>query len=292
MILPSAIPETAAIETPVSTSAPISTQTRTPSPEPTATPEPPIPSATASPTLPDCDVEVWLDAITPDLVEFLDTTEVAVRTSRVSLSPVILEMQRIMRRIERVDYPACSELAYMQLMNALRDAVDGMNEFLSSNDALSELNFTRANQSLHNFGSALDAVSIYRSTPRFELLERIDARLRAPERVWGGRPVGFEMTVAAIRNLNLTFEAHLAATQTAARQATDDVRSPTAFSSGALTRTISANRREATATASRNNLHTRQALTPTPPPNPDELTATALIANVLTREILSLTPPS
>lgn len=292
MLPPSPLPATAR-------QAPIATQTRTPSPEPTATPEPPPPSATASPTLPDCNIEGWLDAITPDLVEFLDTAEVAVRTSRMSMSPVILELQRVMRRIERVEYPACSALAYMELMNALTSAVNGMNEFLASNDTLSERNFTRANQSMYDFGSALDALSIYRSTPQFELLERIDDRLRAPDRVWGGIPVGFEMTATVIRNFNNTVEAQLAATQTARRilaptrqvqiaaTQTAEVRMQLA-----LTQTTRAQQWAGTATASRNNALTRQAVirTPTPSPNPDELTATALISDVLTREILSLTP--
>lgn len=192
--------------TPVPTATLRFTPTDTPTPSITPTPSNTFtPTLTPSQTLtpePPCDAQTWWDAVDPIIVEFLDTAEIAGQTSRVSLSPIVLEMRRIYRRYEDVEYPSCIRQAYFDLLFGMDYAVDGFGDFQMEYDGLMELDFGFANERLHAAALYLYSKGIF-----------ADVRLAIADTIWGGRRSN-EMTATALR-----FTATPTATETPAGKA-------------------------------------------------------------------------
>lgn len=69
--------------------------------EPTATPKPRV-------SCPDEDVSIYLDDLDNLLEEFDDTVTIAGSTARMSLAPIIQDMQSQKREARRLDRPECA----------------------------------------------------------------------------------------------------------------------------------------------------------------------------------------
>jgi hypothetical protein len=78
----------------------------------------------------------WENTAGSYITRFLDTTEVAASTSRIAVSPLVLEMQRIYREFEALEYPPCAAAIRNKLIDAMEAAVDGMTSFVGRSDIL------------------------------------------------------------------------------------------------------------------------------------------------------------
>lgn len=91
--------------------------------EPTSTPRPRV-------SCPQDEVEEYLDELGLMLEEWEDTSLRAESTSRVSLSPVIGELQDIRRRTRRIDRPACAGYLNDLVVVAMERDIDSFISFL------------------------------------------------------------------------------------------------------------------------------------------------------------------
>ena len=115
-------------------------------PEPTQTPTPiPSPAPTDVPTpdpCPSAEVEAFADAIAELHSEFRDTWRVAEATPRVSLSPLVLELQHIRNRTAEMDYPSCLALSFQSELNGMDLVLEGFLAFMADEpDCLAGLYF-------------------------------------------------------------------------------------------------------------------------------------------------------
>lgn len=82
-----------------------------------------------------CPVASWWEDSAGSLVtRFLDTSEVAAQTSRIALSPLVLEMQRIHRDFEGLDYPSCVSEVRNKLLSAMDTTIEGFTSFVGQSD--------------------------------------------------------------------------------------------------------------------------------------------------------------
>jgi hypothetical protein len=193
MVLPSLTP---------TSGPPTETPTITPTLIPTDTPLPTVPTAT--PTAP-CDLIEWWETVQPLLIEFTDTGEVASVTSRAALSPVVLELRRIQRELERLEYPDCGATVITHLRLGMENTVDGFNAFLGQSDGMADFYFDSANQYFFNVYTELDARNI-----------NMEYRLGHTDTIWGGEE-GSEVRATEMENGVRALRAEFDMTSTAMR---------------------------------------------------------------------------
>lgn len=168
------------------TETPIPTQTFTPS-------NTPSPTNTVSPTptrTPQCSPGTWWQNADPIVVEFLDAAEIATQTSRMALSTLQLELRRLQRNFERLDYPECVDDIYFNIQYGMSYANDALGYFASQSDSLMEVYFELANEKFYNATLLLDEVGV----------SSYDVRLLFTWHIWGGPEVSaFSLTQDAIK---------------------------------------------------------------------------------------------
>lgn len=135
------------------------TPTRSPTPTPSRTAMPtrtqyPTPTAGITST-PDCWKREWWQQAEPVIVRFLDTAEVAAATSRIALSPVLLELRQVYREFDDMEYPACVSDIRMSIWQAMNTGIDGMQAFLGESDVIASVRLDLASQ---YFKEAYDAL--------------------------------------------------------------------------------------------------------------------------------------
>lgn len=112
----------------------------------------------------ECQVAQWWDDTGgPVVVEFLDTTDVAESTSRISVSPLVLELQRIRRDFERIEYPDCTREAYNHLNTGMNATIQAFEYFVggSENDNLTSLHLSQAEDSFALANAAFVELDFY-----------------------------------------------------------------------------------------------------------------------------------
>lgn len=139
------LPSAVLVETSPPTESPtIEAPSLTPSPQLTSTP---LPSDTPSMTpTPECTAADWWDRVELIVEQFLDTAEIASKTSRISLSSIVLQMRQIQRQYEREDHPDCVNEVYRRLNQAMNEATDGFANFMAQDEIMSTVNFILATQ--------------------------------------------------------------------------------------------------------------------------------------------------
>lgn len=103
----------------------------------------------------DCPVEAWWDEAGVYFIDFLDTSSVADVTSRLALSPVVIEMHRARRSFQRVDHPDCLQAAVASLDVFMKATIDAFVEFMGNEDANTSTMF---DDSLEAFREGLNAL--------------------------------------------------------------------------------------------------------------------------------------
>jgi len=68
------------------------------------------------------------------VIEFADLHELAASSSRISLGPVIADMQDLRRKAENLDPPQDARMAQIYLINALDAEIDGFLAFMANED--------------------------------------------------------------------------------------------------------------------------------------------------------------
>ncbi len=146
-----ASPQFAATElthTPASSGTVAPTRSPTPARSRTAVPtrtQYPTPTAGITST-PDCWKHEWWQQAKPVVVRFLDTAEVAGATSRIALSPILLELRQIYREFDYMEYPACVSDIRNSIRRAMDTGIDGMQAFLAERDATAGVTLDQASQ--------------------------------------------------------------------------------------------------------------------------------------------------
>ena len=79
-------------------------------------------------------IRTWADKAGPLIQEYFDTVAVADNTSRMSLAPVISDMQRIRREMQRLDAPAEAEPTHQAITSAMEHTTNCYIDFLGSGD--------------------------------------------------------------------------------------------------------------------------------------------------------------
>lgn len=100
-----------------------------------------------------CDVAAWWAEAAPSVTRFIDQTETASQTARVSLSPIILEMRETQREYEAVTAPPCAAAIDSDVREGMANVSQGFNDFLGRATPGSQ--FTTAYQA---FGRAYTAL--------------------------------------------------------------------------------------------------------------------------------------
>lgn len=135
------------------------TPTVTPTPEIVATNTrisaanniPATPVRTARPTQEICGIaDWWYNEVDPILSEFFDTAELAASTSRIGLAPLVLELQRLGRDYDNLDYPSCAEDIRFEVWLGINEAIDGFVAFAGNDEIMTEVNFTVSNRALYD----------------------------------------------------------------------------------------------------------------------------------------------
>jgi uncharacterized membrane protein YqaE (UPF0057 family) len=112
------------------------------SPTPTPTPSP-VPTATLAPTPNDGLVHVQcskeqaaetLDKLIGPYGAFLDTYRVANRTARISLAPIITQMQQQKRDVAAIIFPPCAVVARDAVVRDMNDTINIVLAFLGEED--------------------------------------------------------------------------------------------------------------------------------------------------------------
>lgn len=107
-------------------------------PEATPTPKPPTPTATytrlptATPRLSAAcraDLVYYISEMDPLIDEYIDTFDLASSMPRISLAPIIQDMQRIRREMERVPVPSCAREAAGRLLAGVEIVNEAFIEF-------------------------------------------------------------------------------------------------------------------------------------------------------------------
>ena len=92
-----------------------------------------------------CPVASWWENTAGSFVtRFLDTAEVAASTSRISVSPLIIEMQRTYRDFENSNYPQCVSSARDKLIDGMKAAIEGFTNFVGQSDTLATIYLDQA----------------------------------------------------------------------------------------------------------------------------------------------------
>jgi hypothetical protein len=189
---PTVTPTDTPFPTETFTQIPSSTYTLTTSPTPTLS-KTSVPTSTPTP---ECNYRSWWGDVEELVTEFLDTAEVASSTSRMALSPIVLEMQRTFRDFERIDTPSCLFDIEHDLEFGMRSVIDGFNSFLAQDGISTQVFFTVANQQFWN---------VYN-----ELIQRLiiaDGRLLSTHLIWGGDEASeIEATAMQVREPTLRAE--------------------------------------------------------------------------------------
>jgi len=147
---------------PTNTPTPIPTLTHTPTATYTpAVTDTPVPTNTSS-----CWIESWWAEADPLVIQFLDTTEVAVGTSRISLSPVLLDLRQVYRQFEGTNYPPCAKEIRDDLSDGMSHTIEGLQKFLEESEYLSAFKLDLATES---FRTAYDALLNQGIVPDFRL---------------------------------------------------------------------------------------------------------------------------
>jgi Bacterial SH3 domain len=158
------------------TLTPAFTRPPTITPTPTLSPYPATPSTSTFTPLPPCDVARWWTTVSPTVVQFFDTLEVASVTARASLSPILLELRQVWREFERADYPDCAKPIHDAVVAGMADTADGFNQFLAQQDASGAI----LQRAALRFSAVADVLIRYSVVP--------DNRLITMAYDWGGIP--------------------------------------------------------------------------------------------------------
>ncbi len=120
-------------------------------------------------------VRRWWDQVDPLVVKFLDTAETAASTSRIAISPIIIQLQDLQRQVDALpDEPCAVDITAMNSVS-LKFAVDGFNAFAGSNESLANIYFTAASQALWNTNAMLRPYLVFP-----------DTRMQLAHFIWGG----------------------------------------------------------------------------------------------------------
>jgi hypothetical protein len=240
-------------------------------------------------TLDPCSSSDWWDnEAIPLITRFFDTAEVAVSTSRMALSPTLLEMRQTQRSFENLVPPDCEREIFRELSTAMDYAVEGLTDFLGESEALMDIHLSWANENFYTAYLQRDMIFVLNG----------ELRLAYPHLIWGGNevneatatalyssnkvdtnlPSDVELTATAVVRLNQTVEVQLRLTQTQARDFEVSI-----LTAEAPAGTFSLEQSETSITDE--SLHT-----PTPSPNMTDLAATQLAKDfVLTATALAQT---
>jgi len=108
----------------------------------------------------------YLDEIQASMVEFLDTVDVADSTPRIALAPLIQDMQRLRRDIQKVAPPDCARPASSLLMNGIDGIINGFTSFLANDpDATVSRRLNQGMLDFDNGFSQLSALASGKATP-------------------------------------------------------------------------------------------------------------------------------
>lgn len=163
------VPTLLALPTAMPTDGPTPTLTLAPTQTdiPTTTPSP-------SPDPANCDVAAFWQEAEPLVIEFFDIAEVAAATSRMSVSPIILEMRRTQRAYEGLSFPECAEELQETVSNGMDYAAEGFTAF--SSNGFPDFYFEEANSYFYAGYLLLRSYEI--TFP--------DTRLQFSSFIWGG----------------------------------------------------------------------------------------------------------
>jgi hypothetical protein len=79
-------------------------------------------------------VNVYNSTMAPILREWEDAKTLAGSTSRISLAPVISQLQSIERRVESMDVPLSIKAAHLVLIDSMNDTIQGYLYFMAQDD--------------------------------------------------------------------------------------------------------------------------------------------------------------
>lgn len=79
-------------------------------------------------------VRTWFDKAEPLMQEYFDTVAVADNTPRMSLAPVISDMQRIHRELQRLDAPPDADPTHQAMTSAMEHTTNCFIDFLGDGD--------------------------------------------------------------------------------------------------------------------------------------------------------------
>lgn len=99
-----------------------------------------------SPAAPACSISVWWDEAESEVVKFLDISETAASTSRISLSGVVVQMSGTYRDFQKIEQPVCASTIGDKIDQAMKKGLDANNSFLGENEYTSLNEFESADQ--------------------------------------------------------------------------------------------------------------------------------------------------
>jgi hypothetical protein len=109
-----------------------------------------------------CSVPAWWEQAAPVVTRFIDETETASQTARLSLSPIVLDLRETQREFEAIETPECATVIRSQVAEGMGFVVSGFNDFLGratpGSDFTTAYNaFREAYYGLASFGIECDA---------------------------------------------------------------------------------------------------------------------------------------
>lgn len=102
-----------------------------------------------------CEPQAWWNTVDEPVARFLDTAKTATSTSRMSLSPIILEMRQAYRDFDNADHPDCMDEVYYEVRAGMNSAIDGFESFMADSEFVSTIELGLATQYFYNAYAAL-----------------------------------------------------------------------------------------------------------------------------------------
>lgn len=108
----------------------------------------------------------WLDLqqidtnLKPSLTKFSDEYQIAKAAPRISLAPLLTQMQDTRRQYEAQSYPSCYATVRTDSLNGMNDTITGFTDFMGQqNDTIVSADFQRANQEISSAVTELARLS-------------------------------------------------------------------------------------------------------------------------------------
>lgn len=97
-----------------------------------------------------CDPQGWWNTVDEPVARFLDTAKTATSTSRISLSPIILEMRQAYRDFDNADHPDCMDEVYYEVRAGMNAAIEGFESFMADSEFVSTIELGLATRYFYN----------------------------------------------------------------------------------------------------------------------------------------------